>query len=83
MEEQIRTTLSMTTVEAVERAQIRDRHAPSYVQEECLVYMLREYHSRGNHESVSALSEALLRRLCAAHQRQVAGAWRRHGRRCL
>ncbi len=66
VEEQIMIALALAPDRMIERAQLRDHHSPVYLQEECLVYMLREFQRRHDEGSVAALGEALLRR-CARH----------------
>jgi len=46
----------------IEEARVRNYKAPNYLQEECLVYLIREYKSRGERRIVEELSEILLRR---------------------
>ena len=48
----------------VERARLSDHQSPDYLQEESLVYLLREYHRIGDTHVVNELTAVLLRR-CA------------------
>ncbi len=66
VERQIEAALDLPPAVLIERAQIRDGAAPAYLQEECLVYLLRESTRRGAMAAVEALSEALLAR-CAGY----------------
>lgn len=62
VEKQIRSALSLGSAAMIEEARIRNNTAPNYLQEECLVYLIREYKSRGERRIVEELSEILLRR---------------------
>lgn len=66
VERQIEQGLLCTPAAMIERANVRDATAPAYLQEECLVYLLREFAGRGELPVVEALSEALLAR-CACY----------------
>jgi len=59
---QIEAALTLTSSQLVERARIADHHSPDYFQEECLVYLIREFHRRGDRRIINALSEILIRR---------------------
>ncbi len=61
VEQQIDAALSLTPDAIVQRSR-RCGDAPDHLQEECLVYLLREFAGRGDAATVSALSEALLQR---------------------
>lgn len=62
VEERIRSALSLKPAAMIEQARVRDYKAPNYLQEECLVYLIREYKSRGERRVVEELSEILLLR---------------------
>ncbi len=62
VEEQIRAALSVKPTAMIEEARVRDYTAPNYLREECLVYLIREYKSRGERRIMEELSEILLRR---------------------
>jgi DNA-directed RNA polymerase specialized sigma24 family protein len=62
VQSQIEAALTLTSSQLIERAQISDDQAPDYFQEECLVYLIREFHKRGDEPLVNGLSEILLRR---------------------
>lgn len=66
VEKQIRFALDLEPAAVIEAAQIRDYRARNYLQEECLVYLVREYKSRGERGVVEKLSEILLQR-CAKY----------------
>lgn len=59
---QIEKALTMTSSQVVERARILDRQSPDYFQEECLIYLIREFRRRNDGRTVSDLSERLLDR---------------------
>lgn len=59
---QIEEALTMTSSQVVERARILDRQSPDYFQEECLIYLIREFRRRNDGRTVSDLSESLLDR---------------------
>jgi DNA-directed RNA polymerase specialized sigma24 family protein len=59
---QIEEALTMTSAQLVERARILDRQSPDYFQEECLIYLIREFSRRNDARAVSDLSEGLLDR---------------------
>lgn len=46
----------------LEHAQISDSNSPQYLQEECLVYLIRDYFKKGQDDIVNKLSNVLLRR---------------------
>lgn len=62
VEKQIRSALLLKPPAMLERAQIGAYKAPNYLQEECLVYMIREYKSRGERRVVEELSGIMIRR---------------------
>lgn len=62
VEERIRSSLCLKPAAMIEEARLRNYKAPNYLQEECLVYLIREYKSRGKRRIVERLSEILLRR---------------------
>lgn len=62
VEERVRSALCLKPAVMIEEARIRSYKAPNYLQEECLVYLIREYKSRGERRVVEELSEILLRR---------------------
>lgn len=57
---QIEAALTLTSFQLVERARIADHHSPDYFQEECLVYLIREFRKRGDERIVNDLSEILI-----------------------
>ena len=59
---QIEAALTLTSSQLVERSRIADQHSPDYFQEECLVYLIREFRRRGDERIVNDLSEILIRR---------------------
>lgn len=63
---QIGEALLLDPPRMLERARLRDYRQPSYLQEECLVYLIRDYRLRGEAATVGTLCEALLGR-CARH----------------
>lgn len=62
VQSQIITTLTLTSSQLIERAQISDDQSPDYFQEECLVYLIRESHQRNDMRTVNDLTELLIRR---------------------
>lgn len=64
VERQITGALALSPDRLRERAAVADQQAGEYLQEECLVYLIRHYHRAGDSALVSDLSAALLRR-CA------------------
>lgn len=62
VEEQIRSALSLKPAAIIKEALVRDFRAPNYLEEECLVYLIREYTSRGEQRVVEELSVVLLLR---------------------
>lgn len=62
VERQIEAALELEPALVVQWAGMRDPTAPEYLQEECLVYLLREFAGRGDMATAGALSEALLGR---------------------
>jgi DNA-directed RNA polymerase specialized sigma24 family protein len=63
---QIERALALAPTPLIAQAGVRDYRSPAFLQEECLVYLIREYRSRGDTATVEALCEALLAR-CARH----------------
>jgi hypothetical protein len=61
---QIGEALALTPARLIERAWLRDPHVPDYLQEECLVCLIREYHRRGQGNVVDDLIPLLVER-CA------------------
>jgi hypothetical protein len=59
----------MAPAALVERARIQDYQAADYLQEECLVYLIREYHREGQCALVDDLSAVLIERVT-----RIAGA---------
>jgi hypothetical protein len=59
---QIETALTLTFSQLVGRARIAERHSPDYFQDECLVYLIREFHRRGDERIVNVLSGILISR---------------------
>ncbi len=66
VDQQIRSALGMAPDALVERARIDDKDNPDYLQEESLVYLIRESHRRGQQAMVNALAEILIER-CASY----------------
>lgn len=62
VEKQIEDALMLAPSELIEHAKEQNYHAPGYLQEECLVYLIREYHRQGKTDLMNMLAEALLRR---------------------
>ena len=65
VERQIREALDLGTDELIERIRIRDYEAPEYLQEECIVYLIREFALQSGpraRQMVSKLSEGLIGR---------------------
>jgi DNA-directed RNA polymerase specialized sigma24 family protein len=69
VQSQITAALTLTSSELIERAQISDDQSPDYFQEECLVYLIREFHRRNDARTVNYLTELLIRRC----QRTISG----------
>jgi hypothetical protein len=61
---QIASALRLPPSELTARAKIRDRDAPEFLKEECLVYFIRLHHRAADFDTVNALSQVLLER-CA------------------
>lgn len=59
---QIKAALTLTSSKVVERARIADHDSPDYFQEECLVYLIREFRRRGDERLVNDLSVILIDR---------------------
>lgn len=79
VERQIREALLLSKDDLFERARLRNYMDPSYLQEECLVYLIREQRRAGDDRTVSTLAEVLLDR-CAKHinerlQGGLSGEW--------
>jgi DNA-directed RNA polymerase specialized sigma24 family protein len=68
VEVQIKAALEMDLPALLERAQVRNHTSPNFFQEECLVYLIREYQLQGDDRAAGALSEILLGR-CANYIR--------------
>ena len=62
VDSQIQMALALETRELQARSDITDEASPEFLQEECLVYLIRHYHKEGNRQCVNGLSESLLRR---------------------
>jgi hypothetical protein len=62
VEQQLGAALALGPGDLVARASIPDYRAPGYLQEECLVYLIREYHRQCQEQLVTALSQILLHR---------------------
>lgn len=62
VETQIREVLEISPEALVERARIRDYQAAGYLQEECLVYLIREHHRAGHCGLVNDLATVLVDR---------------------
>lgn len=62
VEQQITEALTLDPAALVERAAVTSREDPRFLNEETLVYMIREYHDRKQPALVGDLTEALLRR---------------------
>lgn len=59
---QIEAALMLTSSQLLERVRIVDTQSPAYLQEECLVYLIHEFHRRGNKRLVNDLCEVLIGR---------------------
>lgn len=68
VEVQIKEALEMDFPALLKRVQARDFKAKHFFQEECLVYLIREYQLQGDDRAAGALSEILLER-CANYIR--------------
>lgn len=64
VEQQITEALALTPAALVARAEIRDHGAPGFLQEESLVYLIRENLRQGHDQLADQLAQILLRR-CA------------------
>lgn len=62
VEAQILASLQLTRELLLERAQVRDYHSPSFLSEECLIYLIREYHRQNEEHIVRSLLEILFMR---------------------
>ena len=63
VEDQIAEALGLAPEALVERARIQDYRAADYLQEECLVYLIREFHREGRCFLVDDLSAVLIERI--------------------
>jgi DNA-directed RNA polymerase specialized sigma24 family protein len=59
---QIEVALTLTSSQLIEQARISDSQSPDYFQEECLVYLIRDFHRRSDTRTVNDLAELLIRR---------------------
>ena len=59
---QIQNALRLTPESLIERTRLREIESPLYLQEEALVYLIREYHLENRRSLVDSLTEELLRR---------------------
>ena len=59
---QIQMALALETRELQARSDITDKTSPEFLQEECLVYLIRHYHKEGNRQCVEGLTDSLLHR---------------------
>lgn len=64
VETQIREAIVLSSQQLRERVAVDDRESGEFLQEECLVYLIRHHYRLGKRDLVSDLSEALLNR-CA------------------
>jgi hypothetical protein len=62
VEAQILSCLQLPSDLVVEQARLRDYHAPGFLSEECLIYLIREYHGQNVEGIVWSLLEILFRR---------------------
>jgi DNA-directed RNA polymerase specialized sigma24 family protein len=62
VQSQIEAALTLTSSRLIERARISDDQEPDHFQEECLVYLIREFHKRDDESIANDLAEILLRR---------------------
>lgn len=62
VETQIREVLEISPTALVERARIQDYQATGYLQEECLVYLIREHHRAGHCDLINDLATVLVDR---------------------
>lgn len=62
VEQQIAVALALDPADLLVRARVADYRASDYLQEECLVYLIREFHRQCQDALVSELSGILLRR---------------------
>ncbi|MCL4239730.1 MAG: hypothetical protein KJ048_00105 [Dehalococcoidia bacterium] len=82
VEQQIAAALALRPEPLLERVTIADAEGDEYLQEECLVYLIRHYHRMGETGLVSDLSAALLRRcakLIDGHLSRLGGEAARDG----
>lgn len=70
VEDQIKSLLMLSAKEIMVRASIQDRADPRYIQEECIVYWIREAHYRGDKDLANDLAGILLQR-CAQLLRKM------------
>ncbi len=69
VERQIGEALALSAAALSDRAGIADYAAPDYLKDECLVYLVREFHREGRDRLVDALAEALVPRCRKATRR--------------
>lgn len=62
IQSQIEAALTLTSSQLIERAQISDDKSSEYFQEECLVYLIREFHRGGDYPVVDNLAKILIQR---------------------
>jgi hypothetical protein len=62
VESQIRTALLLSRTELIARSRISERDSPQFLQEECLVYLVRNAYLRNDVDGLNTATEALLRR---------------------
>ena len=62
VDRQIQEALRLDSVDLQRRSEVRDKAAPEFLKEECLVYLIRHYHKAGDRQRVDDLSESLVRR---------------------
>lgn len=66
VEVQIRTAIALDPESLIELASVREIDSPDYLQEETLVYLIREHHRENRRSLVDSLTEILVRR-CSKH----------------
>jgi len=71
VETQIVDALGVAQDRLVQRAAVRDRQPPAYLQEETLVHLIRAYRKRGCADIVNDLSECLAWRVAAYIHRRI------------
>jgi DNA-directed RNA polymerase specialized sigma24 family protein len=77
VEAQIREALALGHEAVVGRARIRDRDSPRFLQEEVLVYLIREYDREGRKFVVDDLTTELVSRCTGKVNRMIRGALHR------